>query len=397
MRTQLAVWLIALLSPFVFLLDRLVPKRRDLWVFGLGRAHQWHGNAQAVYEAVRDDADVKTVVVARRTLPASLDPARDCVRLGWRTLPSLLRAGVIIVHHGRGDLPFTGITPRGRLVVNLWHGVPLKGILYTGWNDLDRRTAHDLGVRTRFFSAVIASSAVDRLAMAASTRLPLRDVWTTGLPRNDWLLAPEQQLPDDVRRALERLRAELDGRRLVLYAPTFRDQGSGVYPFSPQERAALGAVLRRHGAVLGVRTHMNEEGAAELASAPWALDISPSRFPETQAVLRCTDVLVSDYSSIWIDFLLLDRPIVGLVHDLAAYTARRNLLYDIEDVYGGPLVADGDALATALASALGGEPDPAGTRRRHTARRLFFAHPDAGATARVVDRIRMESGGAGVD
>lgn len=386
-RTRLVVWGVAALSPLVFLADRVVPKRRELWVFGLGRPNQWHGNAQAVYEAVRDRPDIEAVVVTRRTIPDSLDPQRDRVLVGWRTLPLLLRAGTIVVHHGRGDLPFTGITPRGRRIVNVWHGIPLKGILYTGWNEMNRGTARDLRIRTRFFSSVIASSDIDRLAMAASTRLPLRDVWVTGLPRNDWLSRPESGLPGDVAQAMGRLKGELGGRRLVLYAPTFRDEGSGLYPFSDAELGELGRLLEDEGAVLGVRTHMNEEGAARLASEPWALDLSSARYAETQALLRCTDVLVSDYSSIWIDFLLLDRPIIGLVHDLREYTAGRNLLYDIERVYGGDLVSSGSELVAALADALSDDGASRGAHRRAAARRVFHAHVDAGATERTVARI----------
>lgn len=397
LRTKLVVVSVALLSPLVFLLDHIVPKRRQLWVFGLGRPGQWHGNAQAVYEAVRDRADVHAVVVARRILPPALDHERDRTAIGWRTLWPLLRAGVIVVHHGSSDIPFGGITRHGRIIVNVWHGIPLKGILYTGWNDIDKRTAHMLTRRTRFNSAVIASSTTDRLAMAASMRLPLSDVWITGLPRNDWLKAPEDTLPADVRDALGRLRNELNGRRLVLYAPTFRDEGSGIYQFSAEERTALSTTLAKHGAVLGVRTHMNEQGAAELASEPWALDVSPARYPETQVVLRCTDVLVSDYSSIWIDFLVLDRPIIGFVHDLSLYTANRNLLYDIEDVYGGPLVADAHGLIEGLECGLAGQLDTDAATRRADARRVFFAYADAHATKRTVERILQESGGMDVN
>ncbi|MBE0417797.1 MAG: CDP-glycerol glycerophosphotransferase family protein, partial [Coriobacteriia bacterium] len=261
----------------------------------------------------------------------------------------------------------------------------------------DRRTAREIRLRARMFSSVTASSDIDRLAMSASMRLPLGDVWVTGLPRNDWLLVPEHDLPAGAADAISRLRTELDGRRLVLYAPTFRDEGSGIYPFTAEERVELAKTLESHGAVLGVRTHMNESGAAELASENWALDISPTRFPETQAVLRCTDVLVSDYSSIWIDFLLLDQPIIGLIHDLAEYTAGRHLLYDLDHVYGGPLVTDAQGLLGELDDALAGRrlEDHAGYRS--AARRIFHRYTDAGATERTVRHILRRPGSRHVD
>lgn len=82
--------------------------------------------------------------------------------------------------------------------------------------------------------AVIASSKIDRLAMAAAFYpLTYHDVWLTGLPRNDVILRDENLLPIDFQRQLEMLRRALNGRRLVMYAPTFRNgQESSIYQFT---------------------------------------------------------------------------------------------------------------------------------------------------------------------
>jgi CDP-glycerol glycerophosphotransferase (TagB/SpsB family) len=98
-------------------------------------------------------------------------------------------------------------------------------------------------------------------------------------------------------------------------------------------------------------------------------------------------VLVSDYSSIWIDFLLLDRPIVGFAHDLAEYTAGRHLLYDLECTYGGPLVTDVTDFLAELDDALAGRRSEEHAESRSFARRIFHRYPDAGATARTVQHI----------
>jgi len=60
--------------------------------------------------------------------------------------------------------------------------------------------------------------------MQASFRLPRQRVWTTGLPRNDMLLQAENDLAPDLREESAWLEAKLQGRKMVLYLPTWREE-----------------------------------------------------------------------------------------------------------------------------------------------------------------------------
>ena len=54
-------------------------------------------------------------------------------------------------------------------------------------------------------------------------------MWNTGLPRNDFVLCPSDRLPEDLRAIEQMLRAELAERRLVIFAPTFKDSQADAY------------------------------------------------------------------------------------------------------------------------------------------------------------------------
>src|SRR5690606_3715423 len=189
------------------------------------------GNERAVFEEAKNDPSLKKVVLTRRR---RLELAGENVVVVPLDSPQgqyhLLRSGQVFVKHSPTINAKWPLSPKLHNFINLWHGIPLKrfGPASLG---LSGRELEAIERENRLCRAVISSSKVDALAMAAAFH-PLRyqDVWITGLPRNDFILRDEQLLPGDFRRELALLDGELRGRRLVLYAPTFRsDQEAGRY------------------------------------------------------------------------------------------------------------------------------------------------------------------------
>src|SRR5690606_16822516 len=108
------------------------------------------------------------------------------------------------------------------------------------------------------------------------------------------------------------------------------------YSFSEDEAGWLNEFLRAEGTVLAIRGHSNVR-SAEPYTAEWRSGniINVSYVPDANLLLRRTDVLITDYSSIYIDYLLLDRPIIHFVYDLEAYQRERGFLYDLKDAFAG--------------------------------------------------------------
>lgn len=394
-------------------LDMLIPKRRDHWALFAHplKPGQLVENARATHEGLRADPIVRTWVFVRGTdvPPPGVDPA-TVVELGtlsglWR----LARCGVLLLTNSTSmDMSlfwdaggFSAPKPwlRSRIVVNLWHGIPLKR-LFALANPEQRRH----GDRNRFrrrerrhYDGLVASSEVDALAMAAIFHpLPPERVWVTGLPRNDFLIKPEAQLPTPLLAELGRVRALCAGRRLVLYAPTYRDASVARelgYHFSEEEIGALGRLLARHGAVLGVRGHYlaNAGGLLpESGSHPMApvVDLGHAEFHEIAPLLRASAVVVTDYSSVYIDALYLDLPVLAFAYDLEHYRDHQNgLLYDMELAFPGPIERHFDGLLRELDRLLSlpaFEPDA----HYRQVQRMFFRHRDAHNTRRVISRVR---------
>ena len=381
-------------TQYVFLvLEHVFPARRNYWCFCTWDGGYPHtlDNPRAVFEEVKDDASIVKVILARSPLRGGIESTIEGERVvvveaeTLRGAYYLAISKVILLGYGSSGVASYGkhLTTKHR-IVQLWHGIPLKriGKLFPGERFWEAETPK--------YAATVCSSGPDRENMSnAFAPIPREEVWQTGLPRNDLILKPESGLPADYRRQLAELRTRLASRRLVFYAPTWREHGVGIYEFSSEEERALAAVLTRHDAVLGIRGHANRRTRlSDAAQASRDGIIYLNDLPDVNLILRETAVLITDYSSLYIDFLVLDRPVLHFTYDIDTYVKERGFLYDLEAALASPYVRTCSELAERLDDAL---------RRGITsydwharAKRLFHDHEDRSAL-QVANRIRRLS------
>jgi CDP-glycerol glycerophosphotransferase (TagB/SpsB family) len=383
--------------------DRWVPKFDHWWAFPVcAYDHTFAGNDRAVFEEVRHDPSVKKIVLTRSR---DVDVDGENVVLVPLQSPEgqhyLLRSRQVFVKHApRINVPFP-LSPSLHNFVNLWHGIPLKKFGYASVESLKARRA--LMAHHRPCRAVITSSRFDTLAMTAAFHpLTYDTMWPTGLPRNDFIVRDAHRLPADLREQELRLRELVGDRRLVLFAPTFKNaQAEGYYQFSEQELSWLADWCERENAVLGVREHMADSARtySRAFARLGALNLSSRRFPDIEMIYRVAAALITDYSSCAVDFLLTGRPVVSFAYDYDHYVnEERGLFYDLEQVLPGPVCRDFDQFSQALDGLF--EPLDGRARRRYDQRRrLFFDHLDDHNAWRVVQRVKAlyrVADGAGV-
>jgi len=370
--------------------DQRTPKFDHWWAFPVcAYDHLLTGNERAVFEQVRDDPSIRKIVLTRgRRVSLDGENVVVCPLDSPEGQYHLLRAKQIFVKHSPRINAKYPISAKLHNFINLWHGIPLKRF---GPASLDMEQKLDWVYReNRDCRAVISSSKVDALAMAAAFYpLPYREVWITGLPRNDFIVCPESRLPSDFLEEGRRLEAERAGRKLVLFAPTFKNaQADGYYRFSEEELDWLRNWMAANDAVLGVREHMADRAHsyhAQLALLG-ALDLSAKRYPNIEVLYRQASMLLTDYSSCAIDFSLTGRPVISFAYDFEHYAGtERGLFYDLDHVFPGPVCRDFASLSVALSGGFEGARDPVEAGLRH---RTFFDYDDDGSARRVAHRVR---------
>jgi len=408
-------WMAALLIlPLWWLYDRLTVKRTNHWAFFVHplKPSQLVENSRAVFEAVKNDARIHKRVFTR-DLAADLHLEEACNTKvinvqSLRGLAELARCGVYLLTNAIAldmswrwaDGSFSVVRPSltRRLIVNLWHGIPLKR-LFALANREQRQRADRVAFRRkerRFYTGLIASSDIDSYAMAAIFHpIDYERIWITGLPRNDFLVMPDETLPPFLRSEVEYIRNLKRKRRLVVYAPTFREadfNGAGCYQFDEDQVRDLKDILRRNGAVLGFRMHYFRKGdqlfnLEYYADGDLIVDLGHAVVSEVASVIREADVIVTDYSSLYIDALYVNKPVISFAYDLEHYKNSQNgLLYDMALAFPGPVATDFDDFLSELQNELV-EGKQVLSEAYQICKKLFFNYLDDQNSRRVVERL----------
>lgn len=363
------------------LADHLVPKRSDRIVIGSDGGRSLNGNALHLFlYLVRSGRGEVRVVTRSPIVKREIEALRPGAVLddrSWRAVWFGLTAASLCMTHTRADLGLLRYL-RGPRFVYLTHGIPLKAMGY-------QKTYRDPFIRRQrsSFRAITCCSEPEATRWRMAYRLEHHRTWVTGTPRNDALFSPQASVSAEL---------AIDGSGpVVLYAPTFRETGvMGSYLPTPDLDAEdLVTLLERFDATLLVRAHPMDAAAAvqhiDRIGSPRIRTADHALIDNVNDLLPWIDILVSDYSSIYLDYLLLDRPIIFSCHDLEEYEQDRGLSLDYMSHTPGQHVRDGKAFLVALEIELEGA-DPAAEERARI-RSLFHTHTDAGSAARVADRL----------
>lgn len=228
-----------------------------------------------------------------------------------RAVRAYATAGVIVCNNNRAH--YMQKFP-GQIYVQTWHGDRgFKKVLLDLHSDdhVPDGAQMDLAVSgSRFGSQVYRSS--------------MRyhgEILEVGCPRNDALVC---HTPEDVAAARAALNIPTEAR-VLLYAPTFRQAERGRIQHSELN---LEAVRQKLEAVTGqpwlalTRAH----GNARAIESGGQRDVS--QWPSINEILLATDLLITDYSSVGGDFMLLNRPVIYFQPDRDAYNRERSLYFD---------------------------------------------------------------------
>jgi CDP-glycerol glycerophosphotransferase len=245
-----------------------------------------------------------------------------------------------------------------RLVINLGHGTPLKRFgLWSRKASLLQKTYYYVS-RTNV-SYTIASSGVFAERISKIFGLPLESVLIAGQPRNDQLFVKSD------------LDMRLFGNRMdtknILYAPTFRSSEElRFFPFPDISYQELGDFFRQNNINIFLRPHPNFDDRIDkkLLEISHIHVFSCRNYPEIMDYLNNFDLLITDYSSIYFDYLLLDRPIVFLPYDYDSYNQETGFTVDYEEFTPGPKPSTMKDFMDALYESLYGQGKYTNDRKR---------------------------------
>lgn len=281
-------------------------------------------------------------------------------------------------------LPSYWVKKEGQIYINTWHGTPLKML---GRDAKDRNPASIQNAQRNFFSCdylVMPNRyTIDRMTEAYDLEgMFTGQILDAGYPRTDRVLHGDRE---HIIGLLEkRLGASLTDKKIVLYAPTFRSVEGKSIDTSQEVGEYMTALLEAlpPGYELFFKVHNMMasffSGDSQMKGRLIFDEI------ETNELLSVTDVLITDYSSIFFDFLCRQKPILFFVYDRQEYADGRGLYRPLEDLPGA-LCETVDEIRENFLKIQDGSYDHRANMDR--ALREFAYNDDGEAAQRVVDII----------
>lgn len=229
------------------------------------------------------------------------------------------------------------------VIVQLWHA---EGAFKKFGLDIEQPEA----IRKR---EIAANKKLTYVVCSAEALVPIyasafgvneNQVLPLGSPRADVLLRADNS--EQLRKDFEKAHPECKGKKIVLYAPTFRDDPESDAHFLEKFDTQLFSRELSEEYALLVRLHPQVHGKLRLDGATDVTD-----YKSVNELTLISDMLITDYSSVCMDFVLLDKPCIFFAPDLEEYTQRRPFYFDYEAYVPGDVARNTSELISCIRGA----------------------------------------------
>lgn len=369
----------------------VVPKSQRLWVFGSWFGQLYADNPRSVYEYVllKHQKTVNPIWITfnkdvyvqlkRQHLPVALAQS-------WLGKWYMFRAGVAVFSTGyTTDFKSSCIGTKTKKV-QLWHGAGLKKIGSIPRSSKEKPSHYDL--------MLVSSPAMKKRAIA-EFGLSANKVQITGMPRLD-VLANNNQIAKDylsTNTIITQMRADrLAGNTIVLCAFTHRfDSKSSVLHDLFKESEVLDKKLKKARVVLFIKPHFYDHYLYGKNILSQLTSLSTIKIIDNESIdhtilnlFADSDLLLTDYSSTFSDFLLTKKPIIFF--DPEKTVKKQNFYFDYATHTPGPKVTDWTECITIIKQ-LKRQPDSF-LSARNKLRKVFHSYADGKNTRRAFERIK---------
>lgn len=338
----------------VFLLSKLIPKNKHLHIYGSSLGWHFADNSKYLFLYVSENVNSINSVFISKNLSVVKHLHENGLKAKYLYsldgVITVLRAKKAFLSHSTEDIH--PVLLGGTEIIQLWHGTPLKKICYDAdWESYNGKT------RTRnflrkvsyklfpylysavTFDKILISSEFVKQSYMSALRISNGAMMILGQPRNDVLdinyILNKKFFPE-----LEYLKLIRDKSKAVIsWLPTHRGGDSNNilnllynYAFEDDDFEKL---LDEFNALFIIKSHFLEmESLKSQMEGKKRIIVYDSVDP--YPLLRFTDILITDYSSVYFDFLLLNKPIIFTPFDYDNYQKNgTSFYYDYEEVTPG--------------------------------------------------------------
>ncbi len=324
--------------------EKLICRKANRWVFGAWGGACYADNTRAFFEYINDKhPEVQTLWITKcKELYETLQQkgvrvvmANSCQGIWW-----MLTAKYAFVSGSPTDL-----TPRllnNAKIMQLWHGMPLKIIEDTQRAFERRHISSWKKIKTLFrrivlpyeflsYRMTLSTSQTFTKIMSDAFSLPMEDVWEIGLTRNDYLFSNKTE------KLITEVNAKYNTPRKYFYMPTWRDtcftNNESFNPFALDfDLTKMEEALEKANAIFFYKGHFIGTDEADAIVTKRLITISDKDYDELYTFIKDIDVLVTDYSSVYFDFLATGKPMILFPFDEKEFIHSRPTNFPYSDM-----------------------------------------------------------------
>lgn len=398
-------WGQLLLLP-IYWLSFFIPRNKNIWLFGSTFGKRYADNPRYLYQYCikrKDLINIRPIwISSNKTI------IRYLTKQGYEAyyyhsflgIYYALKGKVYLYDNYSKDINFW--QSAGAVKINMWHGIPLKKIQADNIFDTYRHPSSFWAKLKNLPRNISDEKPSDYILTTSSKLKPIfssafrtKNVITCGYPRNDYLISNEIEnliLPIEQKEmAMVEKFCSLFGQcncKVVFYMPTFRD--SEIKFFDVMDLDKFQEFLAQQHMLFCIKLHPKSKLQKQFDRLAYKNILVLNVASDPYILLKKTDVLVTDYSSIYFDFLLLNRPIIFFSYDLDDYlTLSREMYWNYIDITPGEKTTTMDGLMTALLNAIhaDGNYQRKYSKWRENLKKKVFDMPTNLAAPKLIDEI----------
>jgi len=346
----------------IYCVSFAIPRNRNIWVFGCWHGQKFADNSKYIFLYTKKiHPEIRAIWLTHNT-----NVLKEVRKKGYEAYKAFslkgflysMKAGCVVICTCLEDV--NGFAVGKAKIIQLCHGTPLKKLGYDSELNLflmpnkrkgrGRTTIAELANKVYPLSmfrydVLTAGSEEAKKKLGSAFRESKNRLQITGYPRNDalfdtdWLAHRRCDYIDNVKK---QVRPEY----VITYLPTHRQFGKkrvdlfAKYGFQVSEAQQM---LESLNAVFIVKAHYKQQKlrpSVRNEPSRRIYTLSDEELPDIYPLLKETHILITDYSSVYFDYLLLNRPIIFTPFDIEEYTREEGLYYDYNEVTPGPKAKD---------------------------------------------------------
>lgn len=345
---RIKYWLQLFLVP-IYGLSFLFPRNKDIWLFGSDFGKRFSDNSRYLYlyTSQNEKENVKAIWISHEKKIVRFLKENNYEAFYYHSLRGIwysLRGGVYIFNNYTKDIDFW--LSGGAVKINLWHGSGNKRTNYDNafdkvrhpknawekWKTWLRRLSDE---KPGHYTLATSDDMAEIFISAFQTERS--HILLEGYPRND-VLFPQGE--SRIGNLLTEKEAQLlckahlykrEGYTLLAYMPTFRDSETVFFDIMNLE--LFNDYLYKSKRILITKLHPKSKLKDAFQRLQFSNILNADSEIDIYSFLREIDLLVTDYSSVYTDFMLLDKPVVAFQYDWEIYTMNTRESYIPHDEY----------------------------------------------------------------